>query len=255
MSDRREHPLNRHLFIADNINLLRSLDNETIDLIVTDPPFGKGRTFVSGKLQPELSSEERSWELEQMAGWGVTGRRAAREAEIEWPDQDGQADWDDIWTWQDVHVKFAEQVEQSHSTIAALINTARAAHSDGHAAYLSYMSVRLLEMHRVLKPAGALYLHCDYTANSYLRILLDMVFGWDNLRGEIIWQRAGGRAKGSQHARKTFGADTDTILFYTKTPADQHRGRTLATLWADIPNLTSSRERIGYPTQKPVALA
>lgn len=348
MSDRREHPLNRHLFIADNINLLRSLDNETIDLIVTDPPFGKGRTFVSGELQPELSSEERSWELEQMASWGVNNRRAARKAEIEWPDQDGRASYDDIWTWQDVHVQFAEQLEQSHSTIAALINTARAAHSDGHAAYLSYMSIRLLEMHRVLKPAGALYLHCDYEANSYLRILLDTVFGWDNLRGEIIWQRAGGRAKGSQHARKTFGADTDTILFYAKTPAarltggyrplseteeaekfplmeevtgrryntnvplfrqpsmgarpnlcyeykgvanphpsgwrvsreklvemdargeiiwregkrplrksyaDQYRGRPLTTLWADIPNLTSSRERTGYPTQKPVALA
>ena len=255
MNDHREHPLNRNLFITDNINLLRSLDNETIDLIVTDPPFGKGRTFVSGKLQPELSSEERSWELEQMASWGVNNRRAARKAEIEWPDQDGQASYDDIWTWQDVHVKFAEQLEQSHSAIAALINSTRTAHSDGLAAYLSYMSVRLLEMHRVLKPAGALYLHCDYTANSYLRMLLDTVFGKDNLRGEIIWQRAGGRAKGSQHARKTSGADTDTILFYAKTPADQHQGRTLATLWADIPNLTSSRERIGYPTQKPVALA
>lgn len=257
MSDRREHPLNRHLFIADNINLLRSLDNETIDLIVTDPPFGKGRTFISGKLQPELSPEERAWELEQMAGWGVTDRRTARRAEIEWPDQDGRASYDDIWIWQDVHVQFAEQLEQSHPTEAALINATRASHSDGLAAYLSYMTVRLLEMHRVLKPAGALFLQCDYTANSYLRLLLDTVFGKDNLRGEIFWQRAGGRAKGSQHARKTFGADTDTILFYSKTPASRlaDGGRSLSTLWADIPNLTSSRERTGYPTQKPVALA
>ena len=219
MNGQREHPLNRHLFIADNINLLRSLDNETIDLIVTDPPFGKGRTFFSGKLKPELSAEERSQELEQMAGWGVTDRRTARRAEIEWPDKDGQASYDDIWTWQDVHVKFAEQLEQSHSPAAALINATRAVHSDGVAAYLSFMAVRLVEMHRVLKPAGALYLHCDYTANSYLRMLLDAVFGKDNLRGEIVWQRAAGRAKGSQHARKTFGADTDTILFYAKTPA------------------------------------
>ena len=114
MNDRLEHPLNRHLLIADNIDLLRSLDNETIDLIVTDPPFGKGRTFVSGKLQPELSSEERNQELEQMAEWGVTDRRTARRANIEWPERDGQASYSDIWTWQDVHVKFAEQLEQSH---------------------------------------------------------------------------------------------------------------------------------------------
>ena len=192
-----------------------------------------------------------------MAGWGVTDRRTARRAGIEWPDQDRRASYDDIWTWQDVHVKFAEQLEQSHPTEAALINATRASHSDGLAAYLSYMVVRLLEMRRVLKSAGALYLHCDYTANSYLRLLLDTVFGKDNLRREIFWQRAGGRAKGSQHARKTFGADTDTILFYSKTPASRLTDgeQPLSTLWADVPNLTSSRERTGYPTQKPVALA
>ena len=61
-----------------------------------------------------------------MAGWGVTDRRTARRAEIEWPDQDGRASYDDIWTWQDVHVKFAEQLEQSHPTEAALINATRA---------------------------------------------------------------------------------------------------------------------------------
>lgn len=81
-----------------------------------------------------------------MAGWGVTDRRTARRAGIEWPDQDGRASYDDIWTWQDVHVKFAEQLEQSHPTEAALINATRASHSDGLAAYLSYMAVRLLEM-------------------------------------------------------------------------------------------------------------
>ena len=219
MAPNPQHPLNRHLFIADNIKLLKALDNETIDLIVTDPPFGKSRTFVSGKLNPELTAAERAEELRQMAEWGVASRRSAQKAGIAWPGDDGRAGYDDIWTWQDVHVEFAEQLEQSHPRVSSLIYTARVVHSDGLAAYLSYMAVRVIEMHRTLRPAGAVYLHCDYTANSYLRMLFDAVFGKDNLRGEVIWRRAGGRAKGSQHPRKTFGTDTDTILFYAKSPA------------------------------------
>lgn len=219
MASNPQHPLNRHLFIADNIKLLKSLDNETIDLIITDPPFGKNRTFVSGKLNPELTAAERAEELRQMAEWGVADRRSAQKAGVAWPGDDGRAGYDDIWTWQDVHVEFAEQMEQSHPKVSSLIYAARVVHSDGLAAYLSYMAVRVIEMHRTLKSAGAVYLHCDYTANSYLRMLFDAVFGKDNLRGEIIWRRAGGRAKGSQHPRKTFGADTDTILFYAKSSA------------------------------------
>ena len=79
-------------------------------------------------------------------------------------------------------------------------------------AYLTMMGVRLVELHRVLKSTGSLYLHCDPTASHYLKILLDAVFGARNFRNEIIWKRS--VTKGD--ARKKFSDDQDTILFYTK---------------------------------------
>ena len=79
------------------------------------------------------------------------------------------------------------------------------------------MSVRLLECHRILKDSGSFYLHCDPEMSHHFKLLLDRIFGEDNFRNEIIWQRNDGRAKGSQHKPKKFGSNTDSILFYTKT--------------------------------------
>ena len=82
--------------------------------------------------------------------------------------------------------------------------------------YLDFMNVRLVEMHRLLKTTGSLYLHCDPTSSHYLKMLLDSIFGSKNFKNEIIWQRASGRAKGSQYKARTFGSDHDVILFYVK---------------------------------------
>ena len=84
------------------------------------------------------------------------------------------------------------------------------------------MAVRLLEMCRLLKSTGSIYLHCDPTASHYLKMLMDCIFGKSNFRNEIIWQRAGGSAKGSQHASKTLGRDTDHILHFSKTDSYKH---------------------------------
>jgi adenine specific DNA methylase Mod len=83
-------------------------------------------------------------------------------------------------------------------------------------AYLSMMAVRLLELHRVLKPPGSLYLHCDPTASHYLKILMDAFFGAKNFRNEITWKRRGGMSS-AVHESNRFGACTDIILFYAKT--------------------------------------
>ena len=80
------------------------------------------------------------------------------------------------------------------------------------------MAPRLLEMRRVLKSTGSIYLHCDPTADAYLKLLMDAVFGATNFRNKVIWQRYSGRAKGSQHAPRSFGVDYDSLLFYVGGP-------------------------------------
>ena len=331
-----EHPLNRHLFIADNLNLLRALDNESVNLICIDPPFAKNQTFT-GSLRPPLSDAERQRELETLAGWGIRSQRDADNAGIEWPDADNTGRFSDIWRWEDdVHEDWVTRIEDDYPALAKVIDATRAAHSEGMAAYLTFMAIRIIEMHRVLKPTGSMYLHCDDTALHYLKAVMDALFGVDHFQTEITWQRTS-----SHNDSKRFGQVKDVILFYSKTnkrrwnpiyvPHDEKyvssfyryedergkyrhhevlltaamarpnlvyeykgytpeygwrmerdklealdkegrlvwsstgrpyrktylsKGRLSTNLWADIKNLSGrARERTGYPTQKPVALA
>jgi adenine specific DNA methylase Mod len=84
-------------------------------------------------------------------------------------------------------------------------------------AYLVMMAIRLVELHRVLKPTGSIYLHCDQKASHYLRLLMDAVFGHDNFRTEIVWKRKAGRGETNVAAIR-FGITADTLLFYARTP-------------------------------------
>ncbi len=281
------HPLNRRMVIADNLELLKALDNETVDLIVTDPPFAKKNTFT-GTLKPPLNAEEMALEKRTLADWGIRNRPAADKANINWPDNgDATARFSDIWSWEDdIHEEWLEKIEAQHQGVAKVIDAARYSHSDGHAAFLSFMAIRLIEMRRVLKPTGSLFLHCDPTANSYLRLVLDAVFGHKNFRNEIAWSyRTGGAS------RTRFSKKHDTIFFYSKSnkwtytkpkeksytksksrkPGVVNYGGGQAEFFQDergvynwvnmrdvwnIPYIGSTdRERTGYPTQKPVALA
>lgn len=149
--------------------------------------------------------------------------------------------------------------------------------------YVEWMRDRLVHMHRVLKPTGLLYLHCDPTASHYLKVMLDGVFGRPNFRNEIIWCYAGGGIP-----RKDFPRKHDVILRYTKdkgsdyfyepvyrpySPGTVQRGRTqvkgkyfeeglrkegtpINDWWVDLPKITSPTdpEKVGYPTQKPEVL-
>lgn len=90
-----EHPLNRNLFIADNLNLLRRLGNESIDLIRIDPPFARNQTFIGG-LRPPLTPEERAPELGKLSGWGINNPSEAEAAGIEWPSGGDSARFRDI---------------------------------------------------------------------------------------------------------------------------------------------------------------
>ena len=208
-----DHPLNRHLFIADNIELLRSLDNETIDLICIDPPFAKNQTFI-GNLRPPLSDEERQRELDTLQGWGIYNERDAIRAGIDWPDTQDTGRFRDIWRWEnDVHEEWLTRIEDDYPELTSVINTARSAHGESMAAYLTYIAIRIIEMHRILKPTGSVYIHCDSTANYYLRLALDAAFGSSNFGSEIIWKRTSAH---NSRAKK-YGPNYDSILFYGKS--------------------------------------
>ena len=212
-----QHPLNRHLFIADNLDLLRSLDNESIDLICIDPPFAKNQTWV-GSLKPRLSEAELRQELDTLASWGITTPEKAAEDGIEWPQGGNDARFKDIWRWEnDVHEDWVQRIEQDYEALAKVIDATRHAHSEETAAFLTYIAIRAIEMHRVLKPTGSLYLHCDHTASAYLRQMLDAIFGngqnrHPGFRNEIAWRRYGSH----NDAARRYGQVRDTILFYTK---------------------------------------
>ena len=106
-----------------------------------------------------------------------------------------------------------DQIADDWPRVRAAIDAARMTHSDGMGAFLCYIGVRLIEMHRVLKPTGSLYLHCDPTASHYLKWLLDAVFGRDNFRNEITWKRT----HANSVARRRFSNLSDTIFFYSKS--------------------------------------
>ena len=159
--------VNRGVYIADNLSFLRSLNDECIDLVCIDPPFAKNDTFTGDRIRPPLSAEEREIERRLLAGWSVTNAREAEAAGIVWPDGDLQGGYRDIWSWEgDIHEEWLTSIEKDYPAIHGLIETARLGNSDGMAAYLCYMAIRLLEIHRVIKPSGCLYLHCDDTARK-----------------------------------------------------------------------------------------
>ena len=175
--------------------------------------------------------------------------------------------------------EWVDQIQDDWPAIWEVIDAARAAWGDDMAAFLCFMGVRLIEMRRVLKETGSLYLHCDPTASHYLKALMDAVFGRQNFKNEIVWCYKSGGASRRQFARKH-----DHLLFYAK---DDHHcqfnvlkvksyGQTgggqggavkyykdengtyslvNARDWWEISMLsTTHSERLGYPTQKPLAL-
>ena len=290
--------VHRGVYIADNLELLRSLNDECVDLVCIDPPFDKNETFTAETLKPPLSEPERRNELRLLAQWGIETPEQAAAAELEWPaDHKLKGGYKDIWRWDaDIHEDWAKTLEIHYPAINSLIETTRQIHSDGRAAYLCFMAIRLVEIRRILKPTGSLYLHCDHAANGYLRQLLDAVFGKDNMRREIVWDIA--VLSGYKTATNNWIRGHDTIFYYVKSPkaifnrqTQPHRkeyidrfnkvdengekyfdgrgkrrylkdvlekGKAVGDVWSDIMSFQqtpAAKERIGYPTQKPVALA
>ena len=202
------------VFICDNLPFLKSLDDESIDLVCIDPPFGKKQTF-EGRLKEPLTDEECRMESELMASWGVFDAETAYGNGVEYPDQEGTtAKFSDIWSFRTrVYEDWMKELKAVCPGAYWLIHATRHTHSDSIAAYIAFMVERMLEIRRVLKPTGSVYLHCDHEANAYLRQMMDAVFGQRNFRNEIIWRRH----NANNSVKTRYGNVTDTILFYAKS--------------------------------------
>ena len=205
--------VNRGVYIADNLDFLRSINTASVDLVCIDPPFAKSDTFVGDKLRPPLRADERENEMRLLHGWGIATPEQADDAGIAWPDDPkARGGYKDTWAWdEDIHEDWVTGIETTHPAVGKLLDATRYIHGEDTAAYLCYMAIRLIEIHRVLKPTGSLYLHCDHTASSYLRELLDGIFGRENRRNEFVWQRY------AVHSLSAgFDQVSDTVLMYSK---------------------------------------
>ena len=186
----RMNPVTDALFYGDNLEILRKhIEDESVDLVYLDPPFNSNANYNVLFKSPD-------------------GKQSQSQIEA----------FDDTWHWTEAAEEAFDDVMRSgHSDAAEMLRAMRAVLKENDMmAYLAMMAVRLIELHRVLKPTGSLYLHCDPTASHYLKILLDSVFGNQSYQNEIIWKRKTGRGTTNKLPSR-YGVQTDTILFFSKT--------------------------------------
>lgn len=173
------------LYYGDNLEVLRRhIRDESVDLVYLDPPFNSNASYNV------LFAEK-------------DGHKAAAQIRA----------FDDTWGWDAAASRQYEETVEAGGKVSEVL---RSFHlflgGSDMLAYLSMMAPRLVELHRVLKPTGSLYLHCDPTASHYLKLLLDAVFGPQQFRSEIVWKRTG-----SHGGAKRWGPIHDTLLYYAKT--------------------------------------
>ena len=169
------------IWTGDNLDILRGMNSECVDLIYLDPPFNSNQNYSA-----------------------PVGSKAAGAA------------FKDTWHLSDLDVAWMGLIADERPAMAHVLRTTGFTHGKGMQSYLTMMAVRLLEMHRVLKVTGSIYLHCDPTASHYLKLLMDSVFGTENFRNEITWKRRHGFSS-AVHESVRFGICTDIIFFYAKT--------------------------------------
>ena len=165
------------IWTGDNLDILRGMNSESVDLIYLDPPFNSNRNYSA-----------------------PVGSAAAGAA------------FKDTWTLSDLDVAWMGLIADEQPAIYKTLEAAGLTHGKGMQSYLCMMAVRLLEMRRVLKDTGSVYLHCDSTADSYLRTLMDAIFGSENFGSEIVWRRT--NAKGLSF--RGYPRNHDVLLYYVK---------------------------------------
>lgn len=273
------------IWTADNLDIMRGINADCIDLVYLDPPFNSKANYAA-----------------------PIGSHSAKAA------------FKDTWGLDDINLAWHGEIKSENPGLYDLLNATRSIHGNSMMAYLIYMAIRVMEIRRILKPAGSVYLHCDQHAGHYLKLLMDAIFGSENCRNEIIWQRDV-PGKGGKRVSRQWPRVHDSIFLYgksanwvfqqayaelsdrQKTPyryKEAKTGRmykavqlgrhsqasirklaaegrihtsstgkqyrkyyldeaksTIGNMWTDIPGFgvrTASKERTHYPTQKPLAL-
>lgn len=206
------------LFYGDNLAILREhIADDSVDLIYLDPPFNSNANYNvlfrapgGEQSQSQIEAFEDTWH------WNVTAERA-----------------------------YAEVLQSGNSDAANMLAAMRSfLGTNDMMAYLAMMAVRLIELHRVLKPTGSLYLHCDPTASHYLKLLLDAVFGPKQFRAEVIWKRTNARGTKGKWPRLH-----DTILQFSKTNAFKQKLLTVAADTQKLPHtLITGPDGLKYQT-------
>ncbi|MCY4419134.1 MAG: site-specific DNA-methyltransferase [Cytophagales bacterium] len=247
----RSNIKNRSLFCHDNLEILKRINNSCIDLIYLDPPFNKKKIFTAS-----LGS-----------------------------DAEG-ANFDDIFGEENIGEGCLDTLRENQPKLYSFLNGIQGMEGKQgpNFCYLIFMAIRILEMHRILKDTGSIYLHCDHTMSHYLKILMDIIFGEKNFRNDIAWCYEGpSSSRMSSWARKH-----DNILLYNKkrglntwfweAVAEEYAASSISSFkspskfaagkdrsqyiqrgkypkdWWPIPSLKNTKERLGYPTQKPIKL-
>ena len=172
---------NRTVYCKDNLDILQGMDSQTIDMIYLDPPFNKKKSFHA----PIGSSSE-------------------------------GASFKDTWFKEDVKTEWLTDIRLEQPELHAYLGNVAHFAETSDFNYLTYMAVRILECHRVLKDTGSLFYHCDDTMQHYIKLMLDIVFDRNNFVNEINWRRSNHHSDG-----KKFGRITDAILYYQKS--DNHK--------------------------------
>jgi DNA modification methylase len=241
------------LYYGDNLDVLRRhIAGESVDLIYLDPPFNSKATYNV------LFAEQ-------------NGSQAAAQVKA----------FEDTWRWDQAAGQAYHEMVEAGGPVSQALQAFRLLLGDSNMlAYLAMMAPRLVELRRVLKPTGSIYLHCDPTASHYLKLLMDAVFGAQGFRNEIAWCYTSGGVPRNDFARKhdvilRYVKDSNRFLFnpqyrpysegtlqrgLTKVKGPKYKlreeGAAMQDWWADLQKVLSptARETLGYPTQKPESL-
>lgn len=233
------------IFTGDNLPVMRGMNSESVDLIYLDPPFNSNANYAA-----------------------PIGSEAAG------------AEFKDTWTLSDIDKAWHGELADVNQGLHDFLFSVSKVHSKSMFSYLIYMAIRLLEMHRILKPTGSIYLHCDPTASHYLKTLMDAIFGRKNFQNEIVWKynrwTAASRRLQKMHDTIFWYSKGDTWTYnrlykdYSDSSKQAHdtRGFIQRGSFESHPNKkgvseddvwllnfpSRSKERTGYPTQKPLSL-
>ena len=238
---------NQTIWTADNLAIMRGMNAASVDLIYLDPPFNSKANYAA-----------------------PIGSQAAGAA------------FKDTWGLDDVNLAWHGEIMHEHPALYALLQATRQIHGDSMMSYLIYMAIRVMEMKRLLKPTGSIYLHCDTFASHYLKLLMDGLFGKQCFRNEIVWRI--GWVSGFKTKKRGWIRNHDIILYYVASPDAAKRfnkeyipyapdyvrrdgkkptgkGIPLEDTWncsdaerLDSLMIKSFAPKTGYPTEKPLDL-